>query len=114
MNTPHKLLLSILLLGGLTFNTCNAANAAEKPKSDKLIKEIEVALFNNKQLKQEAAGQKVILSCEVTAENTLKVIETIGKDQHAIKSVAETLTGATYQHAKGLAGSKILLKVLIK
>ncbi len=110
----HRLLLTVFLLGGLTFATCNSAKGAEKPKSDKLLKEIEVVLFNNKQLNEIAAGQKLLLSCEVTAENTLKVIESIGNNQKVLEFVSETLAGTTFKHTKGLTGSKIMLKVLIK
>lgn len=112
-----KLLLNILLLGGLTFTTCNSANAKEIPSAKKVLaltKEIQLAIVKQKKPESLQKDEKIYLEIVVENDEKIKVVNSASVNASLKTSIEEIINTSKFNTSKGLEGNTLILKLLLK
>ncbi|GAB1448300.1 MAG: hypothetical protein LCH37_07340 [Bacteroidetes bacterium] len=107
MKTIQSIVLSVMLLGGLSFSTCSKAHASGNPEYVKvkaISTEIREKINFPVELADQGLNEKVVVEFQVSAEKKVKVVSVETKNEFLktyVKNQMETMELENYQGFEG-------------
>lgn len=114
MKTIQSIVLSVMLLGGLSFSTCSKANAAENPEHVKvkaISTEIREKVNFPAELADQGLNEKVVVEFQVSSEKKVKVLSVETKNEYLKTYVKKQMECMELENFQGFEGKTMQISL---